>query len=695
MDKKVPHKNIDPVLVDIKRPNFNYEKSMHGEGLNLSRVPQVPNEKNSRIIKRIVGGFSAILVILFITFAVSNFFQAKDAIKEAGAAITGNFSDSINALKNFEPDKATEYLKKNNEQIGTLDSLLKNRSGQTILSMIGNIIPAFKDTGTLVSQIAGLNFNFIQLSEHLSDLEQNGFKYFQSDGDKFLKILNETRNLMRGILEQIQSIKNVTTDLKKFSSVFDNIDKTLGSQYLTHSADLYRLQSFLDDFLSLIGSEDNHHIAVLFQNPAEIRPGGGFIGSYADITIRRGQMQSIDVRDIYDPDGWVTDKVVPPAPLQRTTKDWAARDANWFFDFPTSAKTVLGFLESSQFYKDRNTVFDGAIALNINVLDTLLDITGPVELPQYKLTITSNNFLEEIQREVEAGNDKKSGEPKRILKVLVPIMLGRLGNPPSGSQRALIEKIQNHIINKDIMFYAKSEKIENFLQYVNAGGSIYDLPNNFWGSYLAVVNANIAGGKSDAYISEDINAKIDVDTNGGSLTDVTITRTHTGNTQRDPWWKVTNQDYIQIYTTPASGLISIKGNNQRNSSSGFDYSANKYIYNADLKKLEDSKIFLNGYNTWALEDHGKKVFATWFTVPAGDAKALTLRYQTTYANPDIVTVGNKYTFIFEKQSGVANSLTATISAPLGYRWVEGGSAVYMYQNQNPEGRVEFNLTLGK
>jgi len=695
MDKKVPHKNIDPVLVDIKRPNFNYEKSMHGEGLNLSRVPQVPNEKNSRIIKRIVGGFSAILVILFITFAVSNFFQAKDAIKEAGAAITGNFSDSINALKNFEPDKATEYLKKNNEQIGTLDSLLKNRSGQTILSMIGNIIPAFKDTGTLVSQIAGLNFNFIQLSEHLSDLEQNGFKYFQSDGDKFLKILNETRNLMRGILEQIQSIKNVTTDLKKFSSVFDNIDKTLGSQYLTHSADLYRLQSFLDDFLSLIGSEDNHHIAVLFQNPAEIRPGGGFIGSYADITIRRGQMQSIDVRDIYDPDGWVTDKVVPPAPLQRTTKDWAARDANWFFDFPTSAKTVLGFLESSQFYKDRNTVFDGAIALNINVLDTLLDITGPVELPQYKLTITSNNFLEEIQREVESGNDKKSGEPKRILKVLVPIMLGRLGNPPSGSQRALIEKIQNHIINKDIMFYAKSEKIENFLQYVNAGGSIYDLPNNFWGSYLAVVNANIAGGKSDAYISEDINAKIDVDTNGGSLTDVTITRTHTGNTQRDPWWKVTNQDYIQIYTTPASGLISIKGNNQRNSSSGFDYSANKYIYNADLKKLEDSKIFLNGYNTWALEDHGKKVFATWFTVPAGDAKALTLRYQTTYANPDIVTVGNKYTFIFEKQSGVANSLTATISAPLGYRWVEGGSAVYMYQNQNPEGRVEFNLTLGK
>ena len=695
MDKKVPHKNIDPVLVDIKRPNFNYEKSMHGEGLNLSRVPQVPNEKNSRIIKRIVGGFSAILVILFITFAVSNFFQAKDAIKEAGAAITGNFSDSINALKNFEPDKATEYLKKNNEQIGTLDSLLKNRSGQTILSMIGNIIPAFKDTGTLVSQIAGLNFNFIQLSEHLSDLEQNGFKYFQSDGDKFLKILNETRNLMRGILEQIQSIKNVTTDLKKFSSVFDNIDKTLGSQYLTHSADLYRLQSFLDDFLSLIGSEDNHHIAVLFQNPAEIRPGGGFIGSYADITIRRGQMQSIDVRDIYDPDGWVTDKVVPPAPLQRTTKDWAARDANWFFDFPTSAKTVLGFLESSQFYKDRNTVFDGAIALNINVLDTLLDITGPVELPQYKLTITSNNFLEEIQREVESGNDKKSGEPKRILKVLAPIMLERLGNPPSGFQRALIEKIQNHIINKDIMFYAKSEKIENFLQYVNAGGSIYDLPNNFWGSYLAVVNANIAGGKSDAYISEDINAKIDVDTNGGSLTDVTITRTHTGNTQRDPWWKVTNQDYIQIYTTPASGLISIKGNNQRNSSSGFDYSANKYVYNADLKKLEDSKIFLNGYNTWALEDHGKKVFATWFTVPAGDAKALTLRYQTTYANPDIVTVGNKYTFIFEKQSGVANSLTATISAPLGYRWVEGGSAVYMYQNQNPEGRVEFNLTLGK
>jgi len=693
--KKVPNKNIDPVLVDIKRPDFNYEKSMHGERLNLTRIPRAPDEKKPNSIKKIILGFSALLILIFIVFTGSSFIQAKGVLKDAGSVITENFSQSIKALKNFEPDKATQYLKKNNEEIGSINSFLNTISNQTILSTIGGIIPAFKNTGVLVSDVTGLNMNFINLSENISNLEKNGFAYFQSDGESFIQSITKIRDLVKEILEQSKSIKNTTTELKKVSSAFDVIDKDLGNQYVTHSADLYQVQEFLDNFLGIINSKEDRHIVILFQNPAEIRPGGGFIGSYADITIHHGQMTSLDVRDIYDPDGWVLEKVIPPPPLQRTTRDWGARDANWFFDFSTSARTVLHFLESSQFYKDRDTTFDAAIAVNINVLDTLLDITGPVNLPEYKKTITSQNFLEEIQREVEAGNDKKAGEPKRILKILAPIMLDRLSNLSGDSQRTLMEKLQGHIMDKDIMFYAKEDKIENFLKYTNIGGSVYNLPNNFWGTYMAVVNANIAGGKSDAYVHEDVNAKIDIDTNGGSLTDLTIMRTHTGDTQKDSWWRQTNQDYIQIYTTPASALINIKGNNSRNSSSGFDYERNKYKENLDLKKQEDSKVFLNGYNTWVLEDSGKKVFATWFTVPAGDSKTLALRYQTTYSNPDIVTIGNKYTFIFEKQSGVSNSLTATISAPLGYKWKESGSAVYVYRNENPEGRVQFNLTLAK
>ncbi len=693
--KKVPNKNIDPVLVDIKRPDFNYEKSMHGDRLDLSRVPQVPKERVQRTTKKIVLGFSLTLIVILIIFAGNSFIQAKEAIRDTGSAITGNFKESINALRNFEPERAASYLKKNTDEIGTLNTFLNRGSSQTILGILGGIIPAFKGVGNLLGGVANLNMYFIKLSERLDDLERNGFSYFQHDGKAFISSLQNTRDLIQDILKESRSVKNATADLKNLSSVFSNLDKNLGNQYLQHSADLYQLQGFLDNILTLLNSDEKRHIAIIFQNPAEIRPGGGFIGSYADLTLDHGKMDSLDVRDIYDPDGWVSEKVIPPLPLQRTTRDWAARDANWFFDFPTSAKTVAHFLESSQFYKDRRTVFDGVIAVNINVLKTFLEVTGPVNLPEYNKTITAQNFLEEIQREVEAGKDKKAGEPKRILKVLTPIILDRLGVLDNTNRKNLMTTLQEHLVKKDIMFYAKDSKIESFLQYANVGGNIYNLPNNFWGSYVAVVNANIAGGKSDAYMQEDVNVKIDIGTNGSSLTDLTIVRTHTGNEEKDPWWRATNQDYIQVYANPASALISIKGNHWRNSSSGFDYKGNHYEENPDLKKQEDSAIFLNGYNTWVLGDKDKKVFATWFTVKAGESKTLALRYETSYANPDIVAPGSIYTFVFEKQSGVENSLTATISAPLGYKWVENGSAVYVYRNNSPDGRAQINLTLAK
>ena len=43
------------------------------------------------------------------------------------------------------------------------------------------------------------------------------------------------------------------------------------------------------------------------------------------------------------------------------------------------------------------------VSINTNVLATILDITGPISVPGYDLELDSENFLKEIQYEVEAG----------------------------------------------------------------------------------------------------------------------------------------------------------------------------------------------------------------------------------------------------------------------------------------------------
>jgi len=58
-------------------------------------------------------------------------------------------------------------------------------------------------------------------------------------------------------------------------------------------------------------------------------------------------------------------------------------------------------------------------------------------------------------------------------------------------------------------------------------------------------------------------------------------------------------------------------------------------------------------------------------------------------------VGRQYTFIFDKQSGVNNSLKLTIAAPVGYYWAETNDSTFSYENQNPSKREIITLTLEK
>ena len=62
------------------------------------------------------------------------------------------------------------------------------------------------------------------------------------------------------------------------------------------------------------------------------------------------------------------------------------------------------------------------------VLERLLDKTGPVYLKEYDITVTKDNFRDTVQLEVEAGRDKQQKkDPKSgILGSLANQMISRL-----------------------------------------------------------------------------------------------------------------------------------------------------------------------------------------------------------------------------------------------------------------------------
>ena len=691
--KRVPQKNIKPIILDVQKPNFNYEHLLKFSTINLSKVPQ--NYSSTKTFKKVLTVVLVCLLIGLFTFTFISWLNIKKiqaTLEKNGPQIVSNFSSFANSFKNLENATASSYLENNSQTLANINKLLNDNFSGGILNVFGNFVPLIKNGTNIIQQIGKLNMNLIVLSNLVNDLKNNGLSYFQNNGKALIddlenikKYINETNNESRDLEESLSQIKN-------FGWLLGNIDINK-NEYLKYSTELYGLENVLGNLISILKSNTPHHIAILFQNPSEIRPGGGFIGSYAHLTVFNGQMQDLEVRDIYDPDGQLDIKVVPPKELQATTPNWGARDANWFFDFPTSAKTVLNFLNASKMYSEKNIKFDEAIGINVNVVSSLLKITGPISITGYP-TINSDNFLYEVEKEKQLAKANNEPYPKKILQVLTPIILEKLKNLNDDQKQKLFDILKYHLDKKDIMLYSTNVVLENFFNNANVGGAVYSLPQDFWGNYLAVVNANIAGGKSDAFIKEDVNANIDTDTLGNIFTTLYITRTHNGNEAQESWWRATNNDFLQVFTEPNANLVDVSGNDYRKKYSTLDYANLDYAINPDLAAIQSNELFISNSNVIQRKEFDKNVFGMWVITPLGESKTLKVRYQTTYPHIKVLMPGQKYTFVFEKQSGVQNSLELTINAPFKYFWQETNSPTFTYENSNPDKRIIIQLTLG-
>ncbi|MDP3991492.1 MAG: DUF4012 domain-containing protein [Candidatus Colwellbacteria bacterium] len=483
--------------------------------------------------------------------------------------------------------------------------------------------------------------------------------------------------------------EELITTLKSLQANVSKLD-ALRASFLVQS-NLSTASDGLDALIALLDKPGEQRFLVLFLNPSEMRPIGGFAGSYGEVVLTRGSVKEIKVSDIYYPDRFLTKKIVPPTHLQTVTVDWGARDAAWFFDFPTSAQKTIELLEASDIYAKEGVKFDGVVALNVKVIEDLLEITGPVKLPEYGLTLTKDNFLEEIQREVEVGRDKKPGEnPKRVLGALTPLLTSRLNELNDSDKNALAFAFLARAINKDIQFYFNESKAEDFARKIGWAGEVANLPES--GDYLAVVNVNVAGGKTDARVNQAIKLKSEIDSTGRVNNHLTVSRRHLGRSDEASWYRAQNQNFIKIFTMPDAELVSLKGSTPKNVHPQINYSIADYSVDPVLESIERTRKDITKYSTETYLESGKNVFATWFSILPGESKTLEMDYKSTQLS---LADGVRYRVIIDKQSGVESKLEYEIAAPLGFRWQESNGSTFVYKSDTIPARLILELTLVK
>jgi len=542
---------------------------------------------------------------------------------------------------------------------------------------------AFSSIGSLSNLSAQLVF----FSQEMGDVASSSFDFFVTGaGGPLIADLGRLRDTLGAINAESDQLSSVASFAGNLSPA------GVGDFYLSLKSQIKSAENFLDAFVPWLADPGTHHLLVLLENPSEIRPAGGFLGSYADVTLASGTITDIAVHDIADADTAFNRKIVPPKPLQLEITKWRPADANWFFDFPTSASKTTAFFEESDLYAKTSTTFDGVVAITPRVINDLLSIVGPVAIGKPTTTFAADNFLVQIQKIVQSGQATSATYPKQVLRDLSRALFAKLASTTSDERQALLAMALDWAAKKEIMVYFKDQAMEDLLGAYGASGAVYEFPQRFNGDYLALVDANVNGGKSDLYVSSTLSYTGRINPDGTMTSHVVVTRRHNGAKSPYWWYKTTNQDYAQVFVPPGTTLTNASGTVQKKIVPPINYAKSGYSTDPLVSSVESTEQTLFAYPGVAWhEESGARVFTTWSTVKAGASTQFSLDYTHRLFLPP--AAGVQYQFVFEKQAGTKRHYSYEIDAPLGYVFAENGIASYAYESDDPPGRLVVNLTL--
>jgi len=381
----------------------------------------------------------------------------------------------------------------------------------------------------------------------------------------------------------------------------------------------HRFIASSDLVLTVLGAEHKRRYLVVFQNDRELRPTGGFIGSFALMDIEDGEIMNVEIPagGSYDLRWGLNERLAAPEALHLVNTRWEFQDSNWFADFPTSARTLSWFYE-----KSGGPTIDGIVAVDTRLMETLLSLLGPVDMPEYGKTVTAENFFIETQKAVEIEYDKEANRPKQFISDMAPKVLERLLGAGQDKLGSLMNSLSEALIRKDVQVWFRDEKEQRTASDYGWTGELKGLPD---ADFLAVVDTNIAGGKTDGVVSADIRHETEIMPDGQMVNTVRIRRTHAGK-RGDLFTGIKNIDYLRLYVPAGSELMA---------ADGFERPGEGYFMKPDetlkaptmLEAVEGKALVDEKSGTRITQESGFTVFANWVQLEPGESRAVMLRYR--------------------------------------------------------------------
>ena len=388
----------------------------------------------------------------------------------------------------------------------------------------------------------------------------------------------------QGVKELQSALQLATQQVNQLQPSDLQFDSHLPKLVGTFHKDLPAIQGWINTIQQLlpvaptilgIGKPTNYLIEVL--DSTELRPGGGFIGNYGTATLSGGRLSAAHITDVvlldrpFEAAGNIIPYPTAYSWFDIAPGSWSFRDSNLDADFPTAARY------GEQTYKQEggNVPVQGVIAITPALIEHALAITGPIAVPEYQETVTSQNLIARIHYHQLGGKaagegssfipspDGHSSLRKRFTELLGEHFLARVRQLPSTNLSKLLLLMVNAVRSKDIQIYFNAGIAENLLHSYHLDAAIQSPV----GDGLFVVDANIAANKANNFITNTLDDQVTINSQGDVVHHTTLhyAWTTAGQIYGNPLYR----DFVHVYMPPGSILLSQDGWQPRGESNAF------------------------------------------------------------------------------------------------------------------------------
>ena len=389
-----------------------------------------------------------------------------------------------------------------------------------------------------------------------------------------------------------------------------------------------------------LGKTTPANYLVLVQNSDELRPTGGFISAVGVLGLNAGKMSVSNFQDSYMVDA--NPKAALPPPLEPMARYMGAaylvlRDANWWPDFPTSARQLI-----QMYGQNQPTQPDGAVALDITAVSYIFEALGPLDIPEYNEHLTAQNFEERLHYYyLPPGTDKGDNwwlKRKEFVGVAMKALVGRLSSGSAGDYLRLVNQMSRAVTQKHLQFYFNAPTLERQLtsrQLDSAQTQPATSDPGLLNDYLMVTEANIGFNKVNPKIDRSLSYNVVSPGSGANLfASLTITYTSRAGvregTEAGQCVKVTKYD--SSYDAMANGCY-------------WNYLR---VYTPAGSRLRNSTGFMADSPLVPGTENNKTVFASQVVVPPGGSLTLTIDYVLPYQ----LSPTKNYRLTMQKQAGL-------------------------------------------